>query len=290
MKVTKGIILAGGSGSRLFPLTAPSNKQTLPIFDKPVIFYPLTTLMLAGIEEILIISTPKDTPGLKDLLGNGQQWGINITYQVQQEPKGLPDAFILGEKFINDEPVAMILGDNFFHGNQLSGLVFEKAKEHTGATIFTYRVPDAERFGVAVIDDKGKVLNIEEKPKKPKSNLAITGLYFFDETVSKRAKKLKPSARHELEITDLINTYLKEGKLSASVLGRGQVWMDVGTPNALLNASNYVHIIQSQQGVIIASPEEVAWRMEFISDRQFEKLVKFMPNGHYKTYLEGLLK
>lgn len=286
MTIKKGIILAGGTGSRLYPLTIATNKQLLPIYDKPVIYYPLTTLMLAGIKDILIISTSHDLPGLKNLLGDGSSWGIKFSYQTQETPRGLPDAFIIGEEFINQEPVAMILGDNFFHGQGLSEVIQDAAQELKGATIFTYKVEDPSRYGVVVLGRNEKVIDIEEKPEHPKSNLAVTGLYYFDGSVSQRAKKLSPSTRNELEITDLIRLYHQEKTLSMTQLRRGYVWFDVGSPKSLLDASNYVEVIQSRQGILIASPEEVAWRMNFISSKDFQLQIKNLPAGQYKRNLE----
>jgi glucose-1-phosphate thymidylyltransferase len=288
MKVKKGIILAGGSGSRLYPLTVAANKQLLPIYDKPVIYYPLTTLMLAGIQDILIISTPRDLPALEGLLGDGSQFGLSLSYVPQEKPNGLPEAFILGEQFIKSDPVAMILGDNFFHGHGLSEAVFDATQNITGAHIFTYTVDDPQRYGIAVLDEEGKVAHIEEKPDRPKSNLAVTGLYYFDGTVSERARKLKPSQRGELEIVDLIKSYVNENKVSVTQLGRGYVWFDGGTPKSLLDASQYVEVIQSRQGINIASPEEVAWRMGFINVDHLRNTLITMPKSKYKDYLSKL--
>lgn len=286
MKIEKGIILAGGSGSRLYPLTIASNKQLLPIYDKPVIYYPLSTLMLAGIKNILVISSQKDLKAIESFLGDGKNLGIKIEYLPQEKPNGLPEAFIIGEEFINESPVAMILGDNFFHGHGLSEAVYKSAKGLSGAHIFTYQVDDPHRYGIAVISDE-KVLDIEEKPLKPKSNLAITGLYYFDGTVSERARNLIPSARGELEIVDLIRSYINENSVKVTQLGRGFAWFDAGTPKSLLEASQYVEVIQSRQGISIASPEEIAWRMGFISLDTLKKLVNVMPASKYK---ESLLK
>ena len=289
MKVQKGIILAGGSGSRLYPLTKAVNKHLFPIFDKPMIYYPLTTLMLAGIRDILIISALRDLPIIKSLLGNGEYLGLTLTYQAQESPNGLPEAFILGEKFIAEESVAMILGDNFFHGHGLSETVFSPAQNLKGGHVFTYNVEDPHRYGIAVLDKNEKILDIEEKPQNPKSNNAVTGLYYFDKTVSKRAKSLKPSLRGELEIVDLIKTYIEEDNLSVTQLGRGYVWFDAGTPKSLLDAAHYVEVIQSRQGVFIASPEEVAWRMGFIDSQKFQKNLKEIPQSKYQEYLWRLL-
>jgi glucose-1-phosphate thymidylyltransferase len=285
VEIKKGIILAGGFGSRLYPLTVASNKQLLPIYDKPVIYYPLTTLMLAGIRDILIISIPKDLIAIKSLLGSGEQFGVKFSYQEQERPNGLPEAFILGEKFIDQEPVAMILGDNFFHGHGLSGLLFDIAKNFTKTSLFTYSVEDPHRYGIVSLDKGGNVVDIEEKPIRPKSSEAITGLYYFDGSVSERSKKLKPSARGELEIVDLIKSYVQESALTVNKLGRGYVWFDAGTPKSLLEASIYVEVIQSRQGIIIASPEEVAWRMKFIDRSMLEQNIEHMPTSKYKEYL-----
>jgi glucose-1-phosphate thymidylyltransferase len=285
MRIQKGIILAGGSGSRLYPLTVAANKQLLPIYDKPVIYYPLTTLMLAGIRDILIISNPKDLPALELLLGNGEQFGINFTYLAQAKPNGLPEAFILGEKFIANNPVAMILGDNFFHGHGLSKAVFDPAQSLKGAHIFTYTVEDPYRYGIVVLNKQEKVLHIEEKPHQPQSNLAVTGLYYFDGSVADRAKTLQPSSRGELEIVDLIKSYIANNSLSITQLGRGYVWLDAGTSKSLLDASQYVEVIQSRQGILIASPEEVAWQMKFIDTNKFQNNLVKMPKCKYKEYL-----
>lgn len=288
MNINKGIILAGGTGSRLYPLTLASNKQLLPIYDKPVIYYPLTTLMLAGIRDVLIISTPHDLPSIKKLLGNGDRFGVKLSYQVQEKPSGLPEAFILGESFINNEPVAMILGDNFFHGHGLPDHLMAAASDLTGAHIFTYHVEDPERYGIVVLDEQEKVLNIEEKPTEPKSNLAVTGLYYFDGSVTARAKKLKLSARGEFEIVDLIKSYIDDSTVGVTQFGRGYVWFDAGTPKSLLDASQYVEVIQSRQGVFIASPEEVALHMSFVTTDEFKKNIGSMPNSKYKDYLQKL--
>lgn len=288
MTVEKGIILAGGTGSRLYPLTIAANKQLLPIYDKPVVYYPLTTLMLAGIRDILIISTPSDLPILENLLGDGKRYGIKLTYQVQQSPAGLPEAFILGESFIDSKSVAMILGDNFFHGHGLSTDLEAAAQNLEGAHIFTYQVEDPSRYGVVILNLDGSIQEIEEKPENPRSNLAITGLYYFDESVSKRARGLSPSARGELEIVDLIRTYVREDRIMMTEFGRGYVWFDAGTPKSLLDASQYVEVIQSRQGYFIASPEEVALRMNFISLNDFTVNISTMPKSKYREYLEKI--
>ena len=287
--IKKGIILAGGAGSRLYPLTVASNKQLLPIYDKPVIYYPLTTLMLAGIREVLIISSSNDLPNLQKLLGSGENLGMNFSYIEQENPNGLPEAFILGEKFINNESVAMILGDNFFHGHGLASVISEPFIKFNGCHVFTYNVDDPERYGVVVLDDQKNIIDVEEKPIKPKSNLAITGLYYFDGSVAERSKKLKPSSRGELEIVDLIKSYMIEHSASFTQMARGLVWLDAGTPKSLLEASQYVEVIQSRQGTFIASPEEVALRSGFIDESAFKKLISKMPKSKYQDYLKKLV-
>lgn len=289
-KIKKGIILAGGTGSRLYPLTIATNKHLLPIYDKLLIYYPLTTLMLAGIQEILLITTSRDLPILKNILGSGDQLGLNITYAIQENPNGLPEAFLIGEKFIENEPVAMILGDNFLHGHGLPEVLMSAGNQLQGSSIFICSVEDPERYGIVVLDKDKKIVDIEEKPQDPKSALAIIGLYYFDGSVSERVKKLKPSHRQELEMVDLIKTYIQDDALSAIQLGRGYVWFDAGTPQSLHDASNYVEVIQSRQGIVIASPEEVAWRMKFIDSARFISNVNAMPNSLYKKYLLRVLE
>lgn len=290
MTISKGIILAGGTGSRLYPLNLATNKQLVPIYDKPVIYYPLTTLLLSGINDILIISTPSHTSALQNLLQDGKKFGVSIKYEIQTKPTGLPDAFVIAENFINSSPVTLILGDNFFHGQGLSSLLISN---HTifkkGAQIYTYNVDDPSRYGVAEIINE-KITRVIEKPKEFISDLAITGLYSFDGTVSKRAKELSPSIRGETEIVELIRTYIEEDSATNISLGRGYVWFDVGTPDSLLSAANYVQVIQNRQGVCIASPEEVAWRMKLISDSQYEQLISELPNCNYKKMLLKSLK
>lgn len=293
----RGIILAGGSGTRLYPLTKVTSKQLLPIYDKPMIYYPLSTLMLAGIKDILIISTPDDTPRFESLLGNGRQFGISLSYFVQPSPDGLAQAFILGEKFLGGEAGAMVLGDNIFYGNGFRTLLKKAvadAEDKGRATIFGYYVPDPERFGVVEFDESGKVLSIEEKPKVPKSNYAVTGLYFYPAGVSARANQVKPSARGELEITTLNEMYLKDGLLDVQLLGRGFAWLDTGTMNSLLEAANFVEMIQTRQGITISAPEEIAYINGFIGKEMLlesSKAYGKSPYGeHLKAVAEGKIK
>lgn len=282
----KGIILAGGAGTRLYPLTQVTSKQLLPVYDKPMIFYPLSTLMLAGIRDILIISTPQDTPNFERLLGDGSRYGINLSYKVQPSPDGLAQAFILGEDFIGNDCCAMILGDNIFYGNGLSNLLKEArlCAENGKATIFGYYVNDPERFGIVEFDDKGKVISVEEKPKSPKSNYCITGLYFYDNRVVKMAKEVKPSSRGELEITDLNRLYLEENDLNVQIMGRGFAWLDTGTMDSLIDASNFVQITETRQSLMISVPEEIAYINKWISrDELLEAAEKYgkSPYGEY---------
>lgn len=289
----KGIILAGGAGTRLYPLTMVTSKQLLPVYDKPMIYYPLSTLMLAGIKDILIISTPTDTPRFEALLGDGSQFGVNLSYTVQPSPDGLAQAFILGEEFIGNEPCAMILGDNIFYGNGFGKTLKECVKEAEAgkATVFGYYVKDPERFGIVEFDREGNVLSVEEKPQKPKSNYCITGLYFYPAGVSKMAKEVKPSARGELEITTLNDMYLKQGDLNVSVFGRGMTWFDTGTMESLLEAAEFIHMIEDRQSVQISAPEEIAYRFEWINDEQLmasaEKYGKSPYGAHLKSVAEG---
>ena len=293
----KGIVLAGGAGTRLYPLTMVTSKQLLPVYDKPMIYYPLSTLMLAGIKDILIISTPEDTPRFEHLLGNGSQFGINLSYKVQPSPDGLAQAFILGEEFLGDEAGAMVLGDNIFYGNGFRTLLkraVADAEEQGRATVFGYYVPDPERFGVVEFDEYGKALSIEEKPKEPKSNYAVTGLYFYPAGVSARANQVKPSARGELEITTLNEMYLNDGLLDVQLLGRGFAWLDTGTMSSLLQAANFVETIQSRQGVVISAPEEIAYINGFIDrDKLLESANRYgkSPYGaHLKAVAEGKVR
>ena len=282
----KGIILAGGSGTRLYPLTKVTSKQLLPVYDKPMIYYPLSTLMLAGIRDILIISTPTDTPRFQDLLGDGSHFGIHLSYAVQPSPDGLAQAFLIGEEFIGDEPCAMILGDNIFYGNDFSSIL-EKARrgaENGRATVFGYYVPDPERFGIVEFDENEKVLSVEEKPAQPKSNYAITGLYFYPAGVSQLAKQVKPSKRGELEITTLNDLYLQRGILDAKIFGRGFAWLDTGTMESLLEAAEFVHMVEKRQGMKISAPEEIAFRFGWISTQQLLEsadLYGKSPYGHH---------
>jgi glucose-1-phosphate thymidylyltransferase len=293
----KGIILAGGSGTRLYPLTMVTSKQLLPVYDKPMVYYPMSTLMLAGIKDILIISTPTDTPRFEALLGDGSQFGINLSYKVQPSPDGLAQAFILGEEFLNGEAGAMVLGDNIFYGNGFSKILkaaVEDANVNNRATVFGYYVPDPERFGVVAFDEEGRATSIEEKPAEPKSNYAVTGLYFYPAGVSDKAKEVKPSARGELEITTLNEMYLDEGRLDVQLLGRGFAWLDTGTMESLLEASEFVHMIETRQGVKISAPEEIAFRYGWIDKEGLlesaEKYGKSPYGQHLKAVAEGKVR
>ena len=286
----RGIILAGGTGSRLYPATLPISKQLLPVYDKPMIYYPLSTLMLAGIRDVLIISTPHDLPLFERLLGDGSKWGMNLVYAVQPKPEGLAQAFLIGEDFIGDETSCLILGDNIFYGDKLSRSL-QRVNEHTDqSTVFAYHVRDPERYGVIVPDKNGKAIDIEEKPKHPKSKLAVTGLYFYDNHVVEHARSLKPSPRGELEITDLNRVYLQAGQLNVEILGRGTAWLDTGTHRSLLEASDYVSVIEDRQGLKISCPEEIAWRMGYITKAELAKLAEPLASGQYGKYLLELLE
>ncbi|MDH1767235.1 glucose-1-phosphate thymidylyltransferase RfbA [Comamonas aquatica] len=286
----KGIILAGGSGTRLHPATLAISKQLLPVYDKPMIYYPLSTLMLAGIRDILIISTPQDTPRFTQLLGDGSQWGLNLQYAVQPSPDGLAQAFLIGEQFLDGAPSALVLGDNIFYGHDFQKLLGDAYAQQTGSTVFAYHVQDPERYGVAEFDAEGRVLSLEEKPKLPKSNYAVTGLYFYDAQVVELAKSLKPSARGELEITDLNTLYLQQGKLNVQLMGRGYAWLDTGTHDSLLEAGQFIATLEQRQGLKVACPEEIAFRAGWIDAAQLEQLAQPLLKNGYGKYLVQCLK
>ncbi|MDG6125409.1 glucose-1-phosphate thymidylyltransferase RfbA [Lactococcus formosensis] len=285
----KGIILAGGSGTRLYPLTRAASKQLMPVYDKPMIYYPLSTLMLAGIKDILIISTPEDTPRFQELLQDGSEFGLNLQYAVQPSPDGLAQAFIIGEDFIGDDSVALILGDNIYHGPGMSKLLQAAAAKEKGATVFGYQVPDPERFGVVEFDKDMNAVSIEEKPKVPKSDYAVTGLYFYDNDVVEIAKNIKPSPRGELEITDVNKAYLERGDLSVELMGRGFAWLDTGTHESLLEAAQYIETVQRMQNVMVANLEEIAWRMGYISEEAVRELAQPLKKNAYGKYLLKLV-
>ena len=286
----KGIVLAGGSGTRLHPATLALSKQLLPVYDKPMVYYPLATLMLAGIREILLISTPQDTPRFAQLLGDGSQWGLKLQYAVQPSPDGLAQAFLIGEQFLGGHPSALVLGDNIFYGHDIHELLASADQRQHGATVFAYHVNDPERYGVAEFDAAGKVLSIEEKPQAPKSNYAVTGLYFYDERVVELARHLAPSPRGELEITDLNRLYLEQDALHVEIMGRGYAWLDTGTHDSLLDAGQFIATLERRQGLKIACPEEIAWRSGWIGDAQLERLAQPLAKNGYGQYLMRLLK
>ena len=285
----KGIILAGGSGTRLYPVTQTVSKQLLPVYDKPMIYYPLSVLLLTGIREILIISTPQDTPRFEQLLGSGEQWGVRFTYAVQPEPGGLAQAFLIGKKFLDGDACSLVLGDNIFHGADFQKTLREAAEKNTGATIFAYRVHDPERYGVVEFSEDGRAISLEEKPVKPRSNYAVTGMYFYDNQVVSIAEQLKPSARGELEITDINRWYLERGQLQTQVLKRGMAWLDTGTHDSLLEAALFIHTIENRQGLKVACPEEIVYRLGYIDTRQVEMLAEKMGKSSYANYLRRML-
>lgn len=290
MNQRKGIVLAGGSGTRLYPVTLAVSKQLMPVYDKPMIYYPLSTLMLAGIRDVLIISTPQDTPRFEQLLGDGSQWGINLNYAVQPSPDGLAQALIIGSEFLGNSPSTLVLGDNLFYGHELQGRLREADIQREGATVFAYHVKDPERYGVVAFNDAGLAVSLEEKPEQPKSHYAVTGLYFYDSLAVDIAKNLKPSMRGELEITDLNRIYLEQGRLNVQLMGRGDAWLDTGTHDSLLEAGQFIQTIEHRQGLKIACLEEIAWRQQWITDVELESMAQKLAKSGYGQYLQQLLK